>query len=230
MNDSPQLLEKVARRLQGLQRRVVFVGGITTHLHISDSGAQPPTATQDVDLIVQTTSYVEYIVHVAGELRALGAREDTREDAPTCRWIIEGVAVDMMPIDPNPLGFSNRWYSGAFDHALEAKLDDDLSILYASAPFFVATKLEAFNGRGGGDLLSSKDVEDVLAVADGRPELLEELKAAPPELRVFVQEVFAGWLRHRDLEYAIEGYLQGDEDRARVILARLRAIVDALSQ
>ena len=32
--------------------------------------------------------------------------------------------------------------------------------------------------RGGGDILSSHDLEDVLNVVDGRPSIVEELSAA----------------------------------------------------
>jgi len=42
-------------------------------------------------------------------------------------------------------------------------------------PLFIATKLEAFRGRGGGDVVTSHDLEDIVMVIDGRPELVEAL-------------------------------------------------------
>lgn len=44
---------------------------------------------------------------------------------------------------------------------------------------FIATKLEAFADRGGGDFLASHDLEDITTVTDGRPELTDEAAAAP---------------------------------------------------
>lgn len=46
----------------------------------------------------------------------------------------------------------------------------------AAAPYFCATKLEAFGGRGKNDYLASHDLEDLITVVDGRPELLEDHK------------------------------------------------------
>ena len=39
----------------------------------------------------------------------------------------------------------------------------------------IATKIEAFRGRGGDDHQLSHDLEDLVAVVDGRPELIAEI-------------------------------------------------------
>ena len=39
-----------------------------------------------------------------------------------------------------------------------------------TAPYFMATKIEAFYGRGGDDFLGSHDMEDIITVIDGRPD------------------------------------------------------------
>jgi hypothetical protein len=43
--------------------------------------------------------------------------------------------------------------------------------------------LEAFRGRGKGVFLFSHDLEDLMAVVDGRASLLEESRLSPPEFR-----------------------------------------------
>ena len=48
-------------------------------------------------------------------LRALGFREDISEGAPRCRWLIDGMELDVMPVDEKVLGFTNRWYRAAMD-------------------------------------------------------------------------------------------------------------------
>src|SRR2546422_949442 len=71
--------------------------------------------------------------------------------------------------------------------ALEAKgFSQPLAIRLVTAPYFIATKYEAFIGRGRGDYLASHDFEDLMAAIDGRPELEAELSAAgaPPRKHI----------------------------------------------
>jgi len=55
-----QLLAAMAARLKRLLPEVVFVGGCTTGLLITDPAASPVRATDDVDVIVEVASYAEY--------------------------------------------------------------------------------------------------------------------------------------------------------------------------
>lgn len=88
-----------------------------------------------------------------------------------------------MPTDPAILGFSNRWYPEAVKTATHVRLSDRILIRVISAPSFVATKLEAFVSRGGSDILSSHDLEDILNVIDGRPSIVDEMTAATDALQ-----------------------------------------------
>ena len=45
-----------------------------------------------------------------------------------------------------------------------------------TAPYFLATKFEAFHGRGNSDYRMSHDLEDIVTVIDGRPELASEVE------------------------------------------------------
>ena len=87
-----------------------------TGLLITDEAAPNVRATMDVDTIARITSYREY-VEFADRLREIGFMEDTSEGAPVCRWKNGGVILDVMPLDPRILGFSNRWYREAMDAA-----------------------------------------------------------------------------------------------------------------
>jgi len=62
-------------------------------------------------------------------------------------------------------------------------LEDDLAIKLVSSPYFLATKIEAFTGRGGGDYQASHDLEDIITLLDGRPEIVAEIGAAPRDLK-----------------------------------------------
>ena len=107
-----------------------------------------------------------------------------------------------------------------------APLQEGMSIRVVTSPCFVATKLVAFADRGKGDYFESHDLEDVLAVIDGRPELVGELGRADRELRVYVAGVFARLLADENFINALPGLvIEGSPaDRSPVVLQRLRAI------
>ncbi|MEI1247380.1 hypothetical protein [Rhizobium aouanii] len=62
-----------------------------------------------------------------------------------------------MPDDETILGFSNRWYAAGIETAATITLDTGLDIRILTPAIFVATKLEAFAGRGQNDLFMSRD-------------------------------------------------------------------------
>ena len=92
-----------------------------------------------------------------------------------------------MPLDEKILGFSNRWYRAAMEAAVWRRLSKDVEVRMVTAPFFAATKLEAFKGRGKGDLFGSRDLEDLVSVVDGRATLVAEIHAEAAELRGYVR-------------------------------------------
>jgi hypothetical protein len=70
------------------------------------------------------------------------------QDAPLCRWTHHRTILDVMPLDEKILGLANRWYKAAMESSATIRLSNDLEIRVVTAPYFVATKLEAFKGRG----------------------------------------------------------------------------------
>jgi predicted nucleotidyltransferase len=221
-----EMLERVALRLGDLKSQVAFVGGAITGLLITDAGAPPPRPTDDIDLIVEVGVMADYY-QLAERLRTLGFAEDTSEEAPVCRWLVEGIKVDVMPTSGVPLGFSNRWYSDAIESAEEHEISPGTLVRVVSAPYFIATKIEAYRGRGNGDLASSHDIEDVVAVVDGRAELADECAGSPHGLRAYVAKEMATLLASEGFAEAIAGHLRGDaasQGRVPLVLTRLRAL------
>ena len=99
------------------------------------------------------------------------------------------------------------------DEVVSIKLPDGTSIYIFSAPYFIASKLEALKGRGEKDLRLSQDLEDLVAVLDGRKNVAEQLKTASSNLRKYFQSEFVQLFKERDfLREAIEGFLQGSRD------------------
>lgn len=171
-------LATVARRLGDLASQVVFVGGATIGLLIDDPASMPVRPTDDLDMIVETSSRQRYY-ELEAELRSRGFQPDSSEGAPMCRWTIDGIKVDVMPTSAEILGFGKIWYADAISHASEHEIEPGLTIRVATATYFLAMKLEAFAGRGSGDYIASHDLEDVIALVDGRDSLIVESKHRP---------------------------------------------------
>ena len=90
------LFESVVRLLAPVLDKLVFVGGCTTGLFITDPAASGIRPTKDVDAIVDVTSYAKYTA-LSERLRTLGLVEDTTPGAPLCRWRRDDLIVDVMP-------------------------------------------------------------------------------------------------------------------------------------
>lgn len=147
-------VELVATAPGPLRDELVFVGGCAAGLLMSDPGATPIRVTIDVDLVTHVTALSQY--HKLEEVfTQLGFKRDLTADTPICRWTYRGTAVDLMPTDPNVLGFANRWYELAMKTAQQVSLPSGIAIRLISGPAFIATKFEAFADRGQGDLLGS---------------------------------------------------------------------------
>ncbi len=219
-----ELLAKAARLLKPLLGELVFVGGSTTALLITDKAAAEVRPTYDVDAIAEISSYAAY-ADFSERLRRCGFKEDTGEGAPICRWRQNKTILDVMPLDPKILGFSNLWYKPALDSAVVHELEKDLRVRVVTAVYFCATKLEAFAGRGKNDYQSSHDLEDLMAVVDGRAELVEEIHAGAADVRAYIATETTKLLAIREFLDALPGYLlpdQASQARVTILLERLK--------
>jgi hypothetical protein len=222
------LFESVVRLLAPVLDELVFVGGCTTGLFISDPAAGGIRPTKDVDAIVNVTSYAKYAA-LSERLRALGLVEDTTPGAPLCRWRWDDLIVDVMPVDEHVLGFSNRWYPAAMDAAQRIDIDGH-NVRVVTPALFIATKLEAFHGRGGGDIVASHDLEDIIAVVDGRSEIVSEVAAAATDVRHYIASELRRLLETRDFTEALAGFLLPDaasQGRRSLLQRRLVALSTA---
>lgn len=205
-----QMLDVVAARLgEDLCRELVFVGGAVAGLLISDPAQPAIRPTEDVDLLAQVLARSDYYA-LEQRLRARGFEQDMRPQAPICRWMVDGVIVDVMPTIPEVLGFANRWYPLAMQTAWTAQLPSGRCVQVISAPAFVATKLEAFAGRGKADYLFSHDLGDLISVIDGRESLMDELRASAPDLQVGIAVEIGQLLTSRAFHDSLPGHLPGD--------------------
>jgi len=115
-----------------------------------------------------------------------------------------------MPTDESILGFGNRWYSDAIKWADFVSIGDGLEIRVVKPANFIATKLEAFFGRGNLDYRGSHDLEDIVTVIDGRVELVGEISEASSKLRDYVSTTFASFLGEKDFHESLAGHMPPD--------------------
>lgn len=208
-NPNVAMVELTAYRLGDLCDELVFVGGCATDLLVTVARAQQSRATDDVDVVTSATTIRGYHV-VESQLEVRGFRRDTSPDAPICRWISEGIVLDLMPSGPGVLGFHNPWYPLAIETAVGVSLPSGRLVRLIRAPEFIATKLEAFEGRGNADFLASHDLEDIVTVIDGRESLLDEVSASQRDLRDYLAQKFSALIATNDFLDALAGHLRGD--------------------
>lgn len=220
------MLITVAQALgDDLLPQVVFVGGCTTGLLVTDAFTKEQVRfTDDVDLIVDVIGYAQWS-NLQEKLRLKGFHIDMGENV-ICRMRLGELKVDFMPVDEKTLGFTNRWYKGAVVTATKYELTENITINLVSPAYFIATKLEAYLGRGNNDALSSHDIEDLLNVFDGRAQLVDEILNSSEELQLYISQQLSILLDNNNFEYAIQSLTNSDQDRESLIFERIKAVVD----
>ena len=227
------MLDQIHRLAESLGnewlKEMVFVGGCTTGIHVTDDFMKETIRhTKDVDLIVsiQTShdwnSLQEVLIKEHGF-----CHPPMNEDHPICRLFLDDLPVDFMPIKSDILGFTNNWYEDGMAKAVDHKLENGKVIKVLTAPHFIATKFEAFNGRGNNDYLASHDIEDILTVISGRHELVEEIKFCDQELKGYIAENLEASRGQDEFDYAVQS-IQGD--LTEVIYDRIDSIVSSTKQ
>lgn len=133
-----------------------------------------------------------------------------------------------MPTEERILGFSNRWYAPALASAQRVTIAG-LEARLITAVLFVATKLEAFQGRGKMDYRASHDLEDIVAVVDGRAELPGEVATAPADVRTYIGDTMRHLLETAEFVEALPGFLLPDaasQARRQMVLEQLRSLAE----
>ncbi|MDR1883936.1 MAG: hypothetical protein LBR26_14315, partial [Prevotella sp.] len=172
----------VAEALGDLRSQVVFVGGSVAELYAAQPELSDIRPTIDVDCVVdiQIVTYSDYTC-LEEKLRKLGFVNDTSENAPICRKTYRDIIVDFMPVNPDILGFSNHWYKAGYESRIEKTMPDKTDIYIFPVEYYVATKFEALNSRGGSDIRGSHDWEDIVYVLDNCDNFLSSLQECKNE-------------------------------------------------
>jgi hypothetical protein len=221
---SIEMLELVATELPDLLDEVVFLGGAVVGILVTDPAAREPRATTDVDIIVEAGSRLEFN-ELESRLRDRGFQHDF--DGHLGRFIKGLIILDIIPTKEEILGFSNPWYAPALQEAFRWPLNTRLEIQVISAPYFIATKLAAFQSRGEGDLMASHDFEDIVTVLDGRESIVNEIKHANGDVRAYIATEFKSFGMNSGLDEGISAHLEVDaasQQRAQMVRDRIDEI------
>jgi len=133
------------------------------------------------------------------------------------------LTLDVLPLSEDVLGYTNMWHEGSLRNARTIALPSGKLIKVVSAPFFLGTKMEAFRGRGNKDFLASHDLEDFVAVVDGRHHIVQEISDSPSELQQYLIHAATELLNAPLFLDVLPGYVL-DEGRVPLIIERLTAI------
>ncbi|MBU0506691.1 MAG: hypothetical protein ABII18_00795 [bacterium] len=211
MKQNPYLpwLEKVAIALGDLRDRFAFVGGAVVPLYLNDVTTSTIRKTQDIDCVIEVTSEQAFR-DVERELRERGFKHDMNTRV-ICRFLLDELIVDIMPMESTIFGFSNKWYKEGFRNKQKYKLPNGLDIIIFSLPVFMATKFEAFLGRKEKDYRFSHDIEDIITLLDANTNILSELNHGPENVRASLKKYFLKMKESDEFNEAISCQLGYDE-------------------
>lgn len=201
-------LHSVARKLDTLDLNYAFLGGSIASLLLDELQLSPIRATDDVDVIVEVLTSQRYS-DIEKRLRDGGFEHDVRDNASICRWLLNRITVDIMPVDGAFMGLNTAWFPEALSSATLREIDQR-QLMIVSPVAFLATKLAAFHDRGRGDYYASHDLEDLVAVIDGRAAIVEEISTSADPMRRFVVESISRLCEKSDFREAVPGFLPSD--------------------
>lgn len=222
--DPIEMMAAVARVLERGGIAGTFAGGTVLAIHVDEIARAELRHTVDVDVIVRAADYESYWQQCV-RLMQLGMEPGQEDGDPLCRFRGLGLVVDLMPTPFTGVGTDNPWFDIAVQTAAEVRLPSGESVRVITAAVHLATKVCAFQGRGGGDYLYAKDFEDIVALLDGRETIGADVQVAPRPVQVFLAE----WC-HEILQLPwLEGAVAGHVSRASGP-GREHAVVDRVRQ
>ena len=213
-------IKTVSHALGALKEKIFFVGGAVISLY-ADRAVFEVRATEDVDVIIEIVNYSARAA-LEEKLRQIGFAHDI-ESSVVCRFKIAGVVVDVMPTNDPSIGFTNKWYPEGFKQSVMFTIDQKNTIKILSAPYFLATKLEAFKSRGKGNGRTSHDFEDIVFVLENRSSIWEEMNSLNGEIKAYLKHEFSLPLNNSNIPEWIDCHVErGTPPATLLILQQLK--------
>lgn len=221
------VIKIIARALGELNEQVIYVGGATVGLYINDPAADDVRPTKDVDISLSIATIAE-LEKIREELTRRKFIQ-TAEDDVICRFRYAEVKVDVMNTKAIGWAPANPWFAPGF--ALKEKLEVEEQIIQIlPLPYFLATKFEAYNGRGKNEPRTSHDFEDIVYVLENRTDIAEQIITAPEDVKPFLKSEFESILKDSAKQEAILGnlYYETRDERFNMIIEKLKIIVNGI--
>ena len=219
-----KVISKVAKALEELNDRVVYVGGAIVSLYINDPAAEDIRPTKDIDISLE--------ILTLGELEKLRIQltekkfYQTSDETVMCRFMYDDVTVDVMSTKAVGWAPADQWFAPGFKH-VETRTIEDQEIRILPLSYFLATKFSAFHDRGAKDPRTSKDFEDITYILDNRMDLIEQILNSPEDVRQYLKEEFQNILKDDSLLEAITANLfyETQVNRSKKIIEKIKTIV-----
>ncbi len=228
-NTNLLILYKVAKELGELRDSLVFVGGTVISLYVTEPEIVDIRETFDVDTIVEVMGHVGYI-DFAKKLRKKGFVEDI-ESKILCRYKKGSFSLDVMPLDEKILGFTNIWYKEAFKNTETFEIKD-IKLKVLKLPYLIATKIEAFKGRGRGSYMHSHDIEDIIVLFEGRESIVNDfLQTLSPDLSKYLIVEFSELIKSKLFLDSVEAHISDRENlgaKKSLVISRMKSAVQSL--
>ncbi len=201
----------IARALDTLNDKVVFVGGAVAALYVNDPGAPEMRPTKDIDIVVQIASSLE-LEQLTVRLFKLGF-QFAKEEKVMCRFVYNDILVDVMATERIGWAPANPWFKPGFEQAELRKLGD-VPIRIMPFPYYLASKFAAFKSRGS-DPRTSHDFEDIVYILDNRINAITDIQQADQNVKLFIRDEFIEILNDEEKLEAIRGHLEPATQKAR---------------
>lgn len=218
------IVNQVAHGLQELRAKMVFIGGAVISLYTDDPAADEIRPTSDIDMTINLANYTEW-TRMQERLAELGFQPDP-QGTSICSYLFEDIVVDIMPAEDSSVGISNTWYKPGFKYLVQTQLPDGLFINILSAPFFLATKLEAFKDRGQNNFYGSHDYEDVIYLLDNRTTIVEEILSADEDVKEYIKIELTAIKNHKQADEILAMHIHPliREERFKIFMEKIEVI------
>ncbi|HPA64758.1 MAG TPA: hypothetical protein PLC67_12440, partial [Spirochaetota bacterium] len=160
------------------------------------------------------------------KLRAKGFKDEmSDEQAPLCRLIYNNVKVDVMSMEEEVLGFTNKWYKSGISQSITRSLPSGTAVNLLSLPYYLASKIEAYKSRGKGDARFSHDIEDCIAIFDSIKKLPFDSESVD-EVHQFLKNELSLLMIDDTFIDALHGFFVVSSTIAGVRISRILQIID----
>ena len=219
-----QWLPKLRKHYRELKNQMVFIGGAVVSLYADDPASRRNSSDRR-----------HRHDHQSDEFQQLGANAGTIGST----WVLSRSVWPchlQLQIQEHSGGHyaCRRWSAWSVEQMVQAGFRKSMTVKAAeeeiqilSAPAYLATKFEAFNGRGH-DYRTSHDFEDIIYLLDNRMTIVPEIEQAHPEIKGFLRQEINKILESSHLEEILSAHLHPFviDERYPIVLGKMKQITN----